>query len=119
MMHKNRVFRVVDSLRGNPPFTAAELARVLTEHDWCLCNGFRIGHLVFLNDSTGPDGAQEYAVFNETTGTQLESFTVSWMVAAKLKEAIEKLLAGTYEYVDPWGSLPSLAHPEGSCAHCA
>lgn len=118
-MHKNRVFRVVDSMRGNPPFTAGELARILTEQDWTTCSGFRIGPLVFLNDSTGPDGAQEYAVFHEPSGRQIESLTVSWMGTEKLKDCIERMLAGTYEGVEPWGTMPSLLHPEGYCSRCA
>lgn len=118
MMHKKRVYRVVDKLYGQPFSTPAELARILTEHDWCTCNGFRLGHLVFLNDSTGPDGAQEYAVFDERSGKQIESLTVSWMKTDALTKTIERLLSeGT---PDTWQSgLPSFNHPEGSCYACA
>lgn len=117
MMHGRRVFRVVNGLHGER-FSPASLARTLTEHDWTTCSGFRIGNLVFLNDATSADGAQEYAVFDELIGKQIESLTVGWMKADKLEAWIVAALAG-HRGVDPWGTLPSLAHPEGSCHACA
>ena len=42
-----------------------ELVEKLTEHTWCRCQGFFLWPLMMLNDSTGPDGAQEYAVILE------------------------------------------------------
>jgi hypothetical protein len=113
MMHKRRVYKVSDRATD-----AGVLADLLTRHDWCTCNGFRLGHLLFLNDSTGPDGAQEYAVFDERSGKQIESLTVSWMTPEKLAAAIDRLMAeGT---PDTWQEgMPSLNHPEGCCYACA
>jgi len=118
MMHKSRVFRVSDIRVPGETFSPASLARALTERSWCLCNGFRIGRLVFLNDSTGEDSAQEFAVFDEKIGKQVESLTCSWMKKEELEPMIVKLLAGEGG-CEPWGVMPSLAHPEGSCPRCA
>lgn len=72
--------------------------------DATLCTGFRLrgplGYFLFLNDSTGPDGAQEYAVLhlNEVrpTGilaTPIESLTVSWMSYEMLLGCIHAILS--------------------------
>ena len=46
-----------------PVASPAELANKLHETmSFCGCQGFRVGDFIYLNDSTGPDGAQEYAV---------------------------------------------------------
>jgi hypothetical protein len=63
--------------------TVEELAAKLTEMTWCVCNGFVVhGHedVVFLNDATGGDGAQEYAVCRREGQSwyQIESITFSW-----------------------------------------
>lgn len=56
MMHKNRRWCVanVDS--------AEELADKLANYSWCCCCGFELDGILWLNDATGVDGAQEYAV---------------------------------------------------------
>ncbi len=120
MMHKSRVFQVAERVHGQLYSTPGELARLLTEHTWCSCNGFKLDHLLFLNDSTGPDGAQEYAVFDTRIGKQVESLTVSWMTAEELElQYIRPILSGTYGGVEPWGALPSLEHPKGEpCYAC-
>ena len=139
-MHEKRRYRVVDVA------DAEALAKRLKELTWCSCDAFRVGGLVFANDSTSPDGAQEYAVVCEETGAQVESLTVSWMSEGELRDAVEALLTGTrpVEVRQPDGcvvvttSLAGLAsalgvhveptfgfvnlhtdHPEGSCAGCA
>ena len=111
MVHSKRVYRVVDKA------TASELARILAEHTWCGCNGFRIGHLVFLNDSFSADGAQEYAVFDERRNCQIESLTVSWMTRESLEATITRLLDTGAEWCG--SPLPSLDHPKGPCYACA
>jgi hypothetical protein len=75
MFHRGRTHRVAEIE------TAAELAERLVEHTWTLCTGFRHGGLLWLNDSTGPDGAQEFAVVRE--GRQIESITFSWCSRAE------------------------------------
>lgn len=80
-----------------------ELAGLLTEHSWTLCTGFRFRAgdqvLHFLNDSTGEDSAQEYAVLAED-GRQLETITFGWCTPARAAELIRLVLAGD---VEPWG----------------
>jgi hypothetical protein len=118
MMHSHRIYRVVDRVHGELFSTPPELARILRDHVWCTCNGFRIEHLVFLNDSTGPDGAQEYAVFDTRSGKQIESLTVSWYASHdKLADEIRSLLAGGGVVMS--AKMPSFGHAEGSCASCA
>lgn len=114
MMHRRRVFRVSDRYD-----TPSLLARALVEHDWCTCNGFSVGHLLLLNDSTGPDGAQEYAVFDTRTRLQIESLTVSWMTRERLEAVIASLLVPGAGCRDMTSPIPSLEHPEGVCHACA
>ncbi len=117
MMHNRRVFRVVENHYSASP---EALAKTLTEHDWCTCNGFRLGPLAFLNDSTSADGAQEYAVYDTRTGHQIESLTVSWMTAERLEACIRRLLSlAPHEVFEMGAGMPSFAHPEGSCHACA
>ena len=74
-MHENRVWCVSEVA------TAEELVRLLTETTWCCCTGFQIGSYLFLNDSTSPDGAQEYAVCKRLDDgglIQIESITFGW-----------------------------------------
>lgn len=112
MMHRTREFQVSDVA------TPAELAEKLTQHDWCPCQAFAIGGLLFLNDSTGPDGAQEYGVVRG--GTQIESVTFGWMNEPDALDTIKRLLDGTLgaEYAKV---LNKIVSPEehGRCYHCA
>lgn len=104
---------------------AKQLARKLTEMTWCGCNGFRLGDYLFLNDSTSPDGAQEYAVVHEPSMLQCESITFSWCSRAKALEYILKTIRGEFK---PWRE-PTLPKPgqliiqtqdeHGTCVHCA
>ena len=119
MFHKNREWTVV------PVKDAGDLTERLTQHTWCCCNGFLLGEYLFLNDSTGPDGAQEYGVAKMTEGQfwpQIESLTVSWMDIARMLDIIRDILDGKYD-----GELLSqveacrVVTPElhGVCRHCA
>lgn len=76
-MHKNRRWCVanVDS--------AEALADKLANYSWCCCCGFELDGFLWLNDATGADGAQEYAVCRSPTledpyYRQVESVTASW-----------------------------------------
>lgn len=86
MIHDTRRFVITDVE------TIAALAELLTEHTWTRCTGFRLGELLFLNDSFSEDGAQEYAVVR--SGRQVESITVSWQSRAEAHNTIESLLSG-------------------------
>jgi hypothetical protein len=123
MLHKTRHWTIVDVL------TLEELAPTLHKHDWCCCNGFRYKNLLFLNDATSGDGAQEYAVVRIEgdpptdsrvfTGVQIESLTVSWY------ESTEKLLADfkkieSGELGQDYARVEVRTHPNSErCGHCA
>lgn len=120
MMHKSRSWTVarVDS--------AEELAHKLTEHTWCCCNGFELGSYWFLNDSTGADGAQEYAVVKKTGPDgkpwQVESITFGWCHYPRALELIQGVLKGDYDQVDwarPVEVLIESSAQHGRCQHCA
>ena len=72
------------------------LARMLTKQTWCRCSAFFVeGHdsVLFLNDATGPDGAQEYAVmFRNSRGGihQVDSITFSWCTTERGKWLIDQ-----------------------------
>lgn len=81
--------------------SAIELAEKLTSHTWTLCTGFRFAGLLFLNDSTSEDGAQEYAIIDDNEAEyegsqaawQVESITFGWCDLAKALSIIEGLVA--------------------------
>ena len=91
MLFSRRVFQVA----AVP--TAEELAQKLTERTWVLCQAFELEGLIFLNDSTGEDGAQEYAVFRGDE--QVESITFGWCSEARALELIRELQAGANEHL--------------------
>ena len=111
MMYPNRVWvvRYISTIR--------DLAQKLTEYTWCRCTGFQIGHYVFLNDSTGADGAQEYGVIKTYEsyynrdglhdcrvhqGQQIESITFGWMDAVEAEDLLVRMLRGDYDTPDMW-----------------
>lgn len=112
MMHSLRRFQVSDVQDAN------DLSRLLTEHTWCGCIGFRLGSLIFLNDSTCGDGAQEYAVFRGDR--QIESITMSWCTREQAFTYIVNLLAGGgCDW--PKSTRPVIETPKehGQCHLCA
>ncbi len=119
MLHERRRWCVVERL------SVEVLASELTEQSWCLCNGFRIGECVFLNDSTSEDGAQEFALVKvQPDGgyVQHESITVGWVKAERAATVITEALAGKYdEQVLATGLALQVETPEvhERCALCA
>ncbi len=85
LWHENRVHAVgeVEDLD--------KLAVQLTQTTWTCCSGFAWRGLVLLNDATGADGAQEYAVFRSDTRERVESLTASWMSVEEFRGAMEQL----------------------------
>ena len=83
MLHKKRSF-TVEAVE-----TAEELAKKLTQYTWCGCNGFRLGDVLYLNDSFSPDGAQEYGVVY--AGKQIESITFGWCSEPQALELIKQM----------------------------
>lgn len=118
MMHSRRTFCVC------PVETADELAEKLTAHTWTLCTAFRLRDYLFLNDSTGEDGAQEYAVVHAPTdrgpARQVESITFGWCDRAKALDYIRRTLDGEF---DPAGRPLTLRletrDQHDQCGHCA
>ena len=115
MLHSHRTWTVKDCP------SAETLADDLTRTTWTLCQGFRYGDTLWLNDSTSPDALQEYAAVRTSDGLQVESITVSWCDAAKMLDYIRAIAAG--EQVFPCGYI-DLARIEtpaqhGRCPHCA
>lgn len=111
MLHRGRVHTVTDIA------SAEELAAKLVERTWTLCTGFRHAGLLFLNDSTGPDGAQEYAVVRD--GRQVESITFSWCTVPKALEIIRGLASGSLSAdYGPAAERLDLS-PNHHCPHCA
>ena len=120
MLHNHRVWCV------SPVPSAEELARKLTETTWCCCTAFALGDYLWLNDSTSPDGAQEFAIVKRDGGNgtpvQIESITFGWCDEAKSLEYIRDTLAGRDDHHSFRRDVtPVLQTPEqhGRCAHCA
>ena len=72
------------------------LARMLTKQTWCRFAAFFVeGHdsVLFFNDATSPDGAQEYGVmFRSSRGVihQVDSITFSWCTTERAKWLIDQ-----------------------------
>ena len=118
MWHSNRVWCVA------PIESAETLARKLADMTWCCCQAFAIGDYFWLNDSTSPDGAQEYAVLKREGEkfTQIESITFGWIEHSMILEAIQDTLAGKDDQHDfRQEVVPALETPEthDRCGHCA
>jgi hypothetical protein len=120
MMHENRVFCLTVVA------TEEELAEKLIHQTWCCCAAFQLQSspdTLFLNDSTSPDGIQEYAVLRrlEATWFQVESITFGWIKCIdKAVGYIREAITGIY---DPdsrrWGPVELRLHQAAeSCEHC-
>lgn len=87
MLHENRIW-------GEPvEVTLDEFAAKTTRGTWTVCTAWKVGDYVFVNDATGGDGAQEYAVLLQEDGDwfQIESWTCSWMDEQRIRECFAKL----------------------------
>lgn len=120
MLHRSRCWCV------SPAESAEELARKLTETTWCCCTGFELGGYLFLNDSTSSDGAQEFAVIKNDSGSgkhiQIESITFGWCDEPQALEYIRATIAGDYDRSDFAHEVnANIETPEqhGRCHHCA
>jgi hypothetical protein len=113
MYHKNRVWCIFDE----PDLS--KIVEKLVENTWTACTAFRWNGLLLFNDSTGPDGAQEYAVVRERDARQIESLTVSWMDPLILK-AVLLALALDPTRAEDMGAVTYSTHARGeSCGACA
>jgi len=76
-----------------------ELVDKLGNYNWCCCSGFQLNNVLWLNDATGEDGAQEYAVVRLPTEEdphyrQVESITVSWCKGTQLGDHVRAIHEG-------------------------
>ncbi len=97
------------------------LAHDLTQKSWTLCQGFRMGGYLFLNDSTSEDGAQEFAVVREDGMQQVESITFGWCSEERAAVHLLNTFAGDYNEqmgtVHAWQIESPYQH--GTCYLCA
>ncbi len=118
MLHSNRRWCVAQVA------TAEELACKLTEHVWCGCTAFQIGEYLWLNDSTSPDGAQEYAVLHFVSSTgqyfQIESITFGWCDVDQALRYIQRTLQGDDDQLVRTLVSPRIetAAEHARCQHC-
>jgi hypothetical protein len=119
MLHKTRRWHVCDA----PP--ADELAEKLVNHIWTTCTGFRSGRYLFLNDSTGADGVQEFAICKVDPGgdiRQIESITFGWCKLQQGREYVRDILDGRFDD-ECYGMFANLliesSEQHGRCNACA
>lgn len=106
--------------------SAEQLAKMLTEQTWCLCNGFELQGYWFLNDATHEDGAQEYAAVKKQgpngTPVQVESITMSWCSFEAAVDYISRAIAGEYddaEFAHRVNPQIDSVQEHNRCPHCA
>ena len=96
--------------------TPADLAEKLTDHTWTLCTAWRLGDLLFLNDSLSEDGAGEWAVVRN--GRQIESITFGWCSPPRALELINALVDGSLTGADYGAANPPLHPAHERCELC-
>jgi len=106
--------------------TPEAFAELLTDYSWTSCSAWMRGNTVYLNDSTGPDGAFEVAVvevdeINERSlsGEQIESITFGWMDTERAAGYIREFDSGEYRNVMDAPITADLHPAEGRCHSCA
>jgi len=118
VLHKNRVWNISEVS------SKEELAEKLTQYTWTGCTGWKLGKVLFLNDSTCADGAQEYAaVIEPHSGEffQIESITFSWCTYEQALHHIEDIMSyaeGKQEPPIRWPVKVNLNHGQ-KCYLCA
>ncbi|MEZ6055452.1 MAG: hypothetical protein R3C01_01985 [Planctomycetaceae bacterium] len=117
MMHTDRAWCVSEVS------SAEELAEKLSSLTWCNCSAFQVaGHprYYWLNDSTSPDAAQEYAVCRHDDVTdsilQIESITFSWCDLVKSLMVIQNTLDGHDDHTLGTPVTPTLEPPINTTA---
>ena len=120
MFHQDRTWCVT------PVESAEELARKLTTVVWTCCTAFELSGYLWLNDSTSPDGAAEFAVLKRQTPDgrmlQVESITFGWCSRDESLTYIQQALRGEFDANDFAREVqPRLQTPQehGRCHHCA
>ena len=117
MFHENRKWNVIEvDDRG-------ELAKKLVEHTWCCCNGFIHRGYYIINDSTSPNGAQEYGIVPVSDPTrQVESITFGWCGLLQATSYLRQIAESEFDE-GFWGSginpKQVTQDPTHHCHHCA
>ena len=116
MWHTTRIWDV------SPAEDPEELAGKLAQQTWCLCSAFETeAGTIWANDSTSPDGLQEFAVLRPEAESwrQVETITVSWCTAAKLAGYIGQADAGVFDDNALGRISPDqLERTHERCPHC-
>jgi hypothetical protein len=124
MLHKTRHWCIF------APTLAEIIESFIKTDSWVLCNGLKFEHegreYLLLNDSTGEDSIQEYALcrIEETLTshylvTQLDSLTITW-ARRDGREALKELISKGTQYEDWKSSHLILTHDKGeTCPLCA
>ena len=119
MFHQDRVWCVTQVS------SAEELARKLHTVVWTCCTAFELGGYLWLNDSTSPDGAAEFAVLKRCAAggrlLQVESITFSWCDYDETLQYIQQALRGEFDDSNFVQEVyPRLQTPDehGRCSHC-
>jgi hypothetical protein len=96
MLHNQRIWSLSSIAKPE------ELVNKLVQYTWTGCQAFELDGFIFANDSTSPDGAQEYAVLRAATNgnelIQFESITFSWCDEIQASAIVLRLLAGDCDY---------------------
>jgi len=104
-----------------PITSVEELADKLVNYTWCTCNGFDLGGMLFLNDSSSPDGAAEFGVVWH--GRQIESITFGWCKLAQAEKLIRECVDGCYDgsHLNMHRVTNTIQSPKehGRCGACA
>lgn len=119
MLHRNRIWNLIEI--GSRP----ELAHKLSQFTWPECQAMSLQGYVFANDSTSPDGAQEYAILKPHADgemlVQIESITFSWCTEERALELITQVCSGQFdEFEHVCVGRHSFQTPveHGLCRHC-
>lgn len=123
MLHADRIWVVSDVE------SVEKLAHDLTLMTWCCCQAFRVvqhPRYVWVNDSTSPDGIQEFALVRiglaKGSFQQLETVTFGWLDEKQATKLIKAAINGDFDNSD-WARevRPILQTPQehGTCCHCA
>ena len=120
MFHHDRTWCVT------PVESAEELARKLTTIVWTCCTAFELGGYLWLNDSTSPDGAAEFAILKRQTPDgqmlQVESITFGWCNQQQSLEYVQQALRGEFdasEFAHEVHARLQTPQEHGRCHHCA
>ena len=123
MLHADRIWvvNVVESVE--------KLSHDLTSMTWCCCQAFRLvqhPQYVWVNDSTSPDGIQEFALVRiglaKGSFRQLETVTFGWLDEQQATKLIKAAINGDFDNSD-WArevrSILQTPQEHGTCCHCA